>query len=147
VRRTAIGDPAGSEERKMSNRPSGTLLPILALIALSVASAPARADDGTDYGQGQYTAFGAQVGSPSRQAVATRIYVPLHPAQPHEVGQQFAPIESTAFGRAHAGQAQGQPGAASDTAVGTPAAALVPSLRVGKNNGVIIQSGAAPDGG
>jgi hypothetical protein len=131
----------------MSYRLNGTLLPIVAMIVLAAASAPARAADDNTYGQGQYTAFGAQAGAPSRQAAATRIYVPLHPAQPHEVGQEFAPIEATAFGRARSGLTQGQAGASSDTAAGKPAAPRAPSVRVGKNSGVVIQSVAVPDGG
>ncbi len=124
----------------MSSRLSGTLLPILALVALAAASAPARAADDGLYGQGQYTAFGAQMDSPSRKAAAPRIYVPLHPARAQEVGEQFAPIHATAFGGARSG-------APSSMAAGKPPAARDLGLHAGNSSGAIIPSVKVPNGG
>ncbi len=128
----------------MCNRLSGTLLPILALIALSTAGAPARAADDDVHSQEQYGAFGAQTDAQSRKTAATRIYVPLHPAQPHEVGEEFAPIQATAFGAARSGQAQA--GAPNNTSAGKLPAARDLGLHTGNSGGVIIQTVKVPNG-
>ncbi len=141
----ASGGPVkrrGSES--ISDRLSGSLLPILALLALLAAGAQARAADDNNFGQGQYTAFGAQADPQSRRAAAMRIYVPLHAAQPHEVGVEFAPIQATAFGGARSGQAPA--GTPSGTAAGKPPAGRDLGFLVSKNNGIIVQSVEAPSG-
>ena len=130
----------------MSIRLSGTLLPILALMALAAGCVPAHASDNDLYGQGQYTAFGAQADAQTRKVPAIRIYVPLHPAEPREVSQEFAPAQTTAFGGIPSRRAPPHP-VASSAAGGKPPAVPDPSARIGKNNGATIQCVELPKGG
>lgn len=127
----------------MSDKLGGTLLPILALLAFLAAGALAHAADDDRLGQGPYPAFGAPTDPQPPQA--PRIYVPLHPAQPQEVGEEFAPIQATAFGDARSGQTQA--GAPSGTAAGKLPARDDLGLRIGKNKGVVSPSVGRPDGG
>jgi hypothetical protein len=128
----------------MSDRLGGSLLPILTLLALLAAGALAHAADDDRLGQYPYPAFGASTDRQSPSA-APRIYVPVHPAQPQEVGEEFAPIQATAFGGARSGQAQ--TGAPSGTAAGKPPAPADFSVRVGKNSGTVAPSVDVPNGG
>lgn len=128
----------------MSDRLGGTLLPILTRLALLAAGALAQAADDDRLGQDPYPVFGAPTDRQSPKA-APRIYVPVHPAQPQEVEEEFAPIRATAFGRARSGQAQ--TGAPSGTAAGKPPARDDFSVRVGKNNGTVAPSVDVPNGG
>lgn len=72
------------------------LFPVLALVALWLAGGGARADDVAPPAGG----FGPPLDGETREAAtAPRVYVPLQPAEPHEVEQELAPMRATAFGR------------------------------------------------
>lgn len=99
---------------------SRRLIPILALVAVPIGGVAARADDGRP---------GAVLAPPpvaqTREAAsAPRIYVPLHPAQPREIEEEFAPLQTTTFGARpnRAGRAAAAPhgdGAAKTAAPGS----------------------------
>lgn len=130
----------------MSMRLSAALLPALALTALCAAGAPARAADDNPYGLGQYTAFGAQTDGQARRAAANRIYIPLHPAQPRDVADEFAPAQATVFGTAPFGR-PAVPSPGGSAAGGKAAAGPSPGVRLGTNNGTAGQAAPPAKGG
>jgi hypothetical protein len=107
---TARDRLAGSAENRkdrMSDTLRRGLLPVLALVALWLAGAGARAEEAvqpaSDFGR-------PHAGEAREAATAPRIYVPLQAAQPHEVEEELAPSRAPTFGD--------QPPAGADRAAG-----------------------------
>jgi hypothetical protein len=102
---------AGSAENRKDSM-SGTLrralFPLAALAAVWLAGAGARAEDAGPPAGG----FGLAPESETREAAtAPRLYVPLQPAEPREVEQEFPPLRATTFGPPPAAGASRETGA------------------------------------
>lgn len=113
------------------------LLPIWALAALWLAGAATRADDAVPAQPARE--FDALLAGETREATTgPRIYVPLHPAEPREIEEEFAPRRTPAFGAPPDRPAAGSGKPAAGSAV------IAPPLVAGPGPG--RQSAAAPDG-
>jgi hypothetical protein len=117
----------------MSETPRRGLFAIIALLVLWAAAQVARADDAAPVRSA--SEFGVPLEAETREAATgPRIYVPLHPAEPHEIEEEFAPLRTITFGA---------PPARPAARVGSPAVTPAPPLASPPPD---RQSAAAPDG-